>query len=894
MLKRRQIWNIITAGIGTSFAMFFVIIQVIVLVSASVAQPQKKIYTTSRVNTGPPVIDGIINDEAWDAVAWGDNFTQRQPVDNAPPSEKTAFKILYDDKNLYIAIRAYDSRPDEIERRMSRRDGFEGDWVEVNIDSYHDHRSAFSFTASVSGVKGDEAISNNGDVWDSSWDPIWYLKTSVDTQGWCAEFKIPLSQLRFSKQDEQIWGLQVNRKIFRKEEWSNWQYIPQNSTGWVHLFGELHGLKGLRQQNQLEIQPYVVANTQTFEKQDGNPFATGQYSELTTGLDGKIGITSDVTLDFTINPDFGQVEADPSQVNLSAFEIFFEERRPFFIESRNILDFNLTPSVAGGDYSRDNLFYSRRIGRAPHHQPVIRDREFLKQPVNSSILGALKLTGKTHKGLSFALLESITGKEKAEIDFLGQRRTELVEPLTNYLVARIQKDLNKGNTILGGMITATNRNFSEAHLNFLPKAAYAAGLDFKHSWKDRKYFIAGNAVFSRINGAPQALLALQQSSLRYFQRPDASHVEVDSARTSITGTGATLKAGKSGTGHLRFESGVTYRSPQLELNDLGYQRSADHISWWSWIGYQTLKPFGIFRNFNGNANAWHDWDFGGKTTYRAVNVNFNTQFKNYWRFGSGATPNFGSVSNADLRGGPAVKYPGGIAYWYWINSDNRKKLQVNFEHNIFNGNKRYSSSTDFYLSFIYRPVKALRITASPAYRRYQHALQYISTPLLNGEPQYITGKLKQRTLSSTLRVDYTITPNFSLQYYGQPFASKGTYQDFKQITASTAKNYNLRFVPLAGGQIVRNPDNSYALDPNADGITDYTLRNPDFSFLQYRSNLVVRWEYVPGSTLFLVWSQTRTGNAPLDRFSVSDISEELFGIKAHNIFLLKFTYRFIL
>ncbi|HEY0899821.1 MAG TPA: DUF5916 domain-containing protein, partial [Sphingobacteriaceae bacterium] len=542
----------------------------------------------------------------------------------------------------------------------------------------------------------------------------------------------------------------------------------------------------------------------------------------------------------------------------------------------------------------DNLFYSRRIGRAPHHQPVIRDGEFLKQPVNSSILGALKLTGKTHKDLSFALLESVTGKEKAEIDFLGQRRTELVEPVTNYLVARVQQDLNKGNTILGGMVTATNRNFTESHLNFLPKAAYSAGLDIRHSWKERKYFIAGNALFSRINGDPDALLVLQQSSLRYFQRPTASHVEVDSGRTSLTGTGATLKAGKSGTGNLRFESGVTYRSPELELNDLGYQRSADQVSWWSWIGYQTLKPFGYFRNFYGNANAWHDWDFGGRTTYRAVNVNFNTQFKNYWRFGSGATPNFGSVSNADLRGGPAIRYPGGVSYWYWINSDNRKKLQVNFEHNIYSGSKRYSNSNDFYLSLIYRPVNALVITASPAYRRYQHTLQYIATPLMRGQPQYLTGTLKQRTLSTTLRVDYTITPNLSLQYYGQPFASKGTYQDFKQISASTAKEYEQRFTSLAGDQVISNSDNSYDFDADADGITDYSIQNPDFSFLQYRSNLVVRWEYIPGSTLFLVWSQNRTGNAPLDRFSVAGISEDLFGIKAHNVFLLKFTYRLIL
>ena len=860
----------------------------------SAQQPARKIYTTRKVNPTPPVIDGKLNDPVWNEVPWGENFTQRQPVDNAPPSEKTAFKILYDDRNLYVAIRAFDRSPGEIVRRMSRRDGFEGDWVEINIDSYNDKRSAFSFTASVSGVKGDEAVSNNGDIWDSSWDPIWYLKTSIDDQGWIAEIRIPLSQLRFAEKEDQVWGLQVNRKLFRKEETSNWQYIPQNSTGWVHLFGELHGLKGIRQQKQIEIQPYVVANAQSFEKQPGNPFATGSQSELTGGIDGKIGITSDVTLDFTINPDFGQVEADPSQVNLSAFETFFEERRPFFIESRNILDYPLTASVAGGNYTSDNLFYSRRIGRQPQYTPQTREGEYLKQPVNSSILGALKLTGKTHKGLSFALLESLTGKEKAEIDFLGERRSELVEPLSTYVVARVQQDFNKGNTTIGGMVTATTRRISADYLRFMPRSAYTAGLDFRHSWKDRKYFVSGNVLLSHVAGEQEAILALQRSSLRYFQRPTATHVWVDSARRSLTGTGATLKAGKSGTGHIRFESGITYRSPELELNDIGYQRSADMISWWSWIGYQTLKPFGIFRNFFGNANAWQDLDFGGRNTYRAVNVNFNTQFKNYWRFGAGSTPNFGSMSNADLRGGPALRYPGGVSFWYWVNSDNRKKFQVNFEQDQYVGSKRYSKSQDFYLSLIYRPVNALVVTASPAYHVFRHSLQYVATPQAPDGPRYITGDLHQRTLSTTFRIDYTVTPNLSVQYYGQPFASRGKYTGFKQITASLAGDYTDRFAPFAPGQVFRNPDLTYGFDENSDGIAEYSVPDPDFSFLQYRSNLVVRWEYIPGSTLFLVWSQNRTGNDPLDRFSVSDISHDLFGIKAHNVFLVKFTYRFIL
>ncbi|HEY1023627.1 MAG TPA: DUF5916 domain-containing protein [Sphingobacteriaceae bacterium] len=863
--------------------------------STSLWGQPKKVYTTARIKSSAPVIDGKIDEPTWEAVQWGDSFTQRMPVDSAAPSQQTAFKILYDDKNLYVAIRAFDTEPDKIVRRMSRRDGFEGDWVEINIDSYHDLRSSFSFTASVSGVKGDEAVSNDGNIWDASWEPIWYLQTNIDEKGWTAEFRIPLSQLRFANKEEHVWGLQVNRRLFRKEEASNWQYIPQSAPGWVHLFGELRGLKGIKPQKQLEIQPYIVANTQTFPEEDGNPFATGNLSELSGGLDGKIGITSDITLDFTVNPDFGQVEADPSEVNLTAFETFFEERRPFFIESRNILDYQITSSVAGGNYTRDNLFYSRRIGRPPHYFPITQNGEFVKQPLNSTILGALKLTGKTHNGLSFAVLESVTGNEKAEVDLQGVRRTELVEPLTNYLVARMQQDLNKGNTIIGGMFTATNRNITEPYLNFLARSAYTAGIDFQHNWKDREYYISGNAVLSRINGSTEAITAAQRSSLRYFQRPSAPHVGIDSSKTSLTGTGATFKGGKKGKGNIQYESGITFRSPELELNDVGFQRSADQINWWSWIGYRTLKPFGIFRQLNVNANAWSDWDFSGTSTYKAANTNFNSQFKNYWRVGAGATPNFGSVSNADLRGGPAIRYPGGISYWYWFETDNRKKLRFYFEHNNYHGSKQYQRSQDFYSSITYRPVNALVISASPTYSIYKHALQYISSHQFSGDQRLVTALLSQRTLSATVRIDYTITPNLSVQYYGQPFASKGSYRDFKRIIDGRAAKYEDRFSPFSANQIQYNTsDNSYTIDENLDGFTDYTLGNPNFTFMQYRSNLVVRWEYVPGSTVFIVWSQSRTGDNGVDRFSVSEIGKNLFDIKAHNVFLVKFTYRLVL
>lgn len=410
-----------------------------------------KKYFTQKLN-GSINLDGLPGEEAWNAVEWGGDFTQYQPNEGKPPSQQTNFKILYDEKFLYIAYRAHDGAPDSIIKRMGRRDEFPGDWVEINIDSYHDKRIAFSFSISVSGVRNDEFVSNNGNNWDPSWNPIWFAKTHIDDKGWTAEVKIPLSQLRYGNETEKVWGFQVMRRLFRKEERSIWQYIPQNSGVWVSSFGELHGIKNIPLHRQVEIAPYITARADKYKKEAGNPFAKGFDKKINAGVDGKLAVTNDLILDFTINPDFGQVEADPSQVRIDGFQNFFEERRPFFIESRNIFDYQLTGSEAGGDYDSDLLFYSRRIGSSPHGSPNLINGEYVKYPQNTSILGAAKFSGKTKKGLSIGILESITQQEMATIDFNGQRRKELVEPLTNFFVGRLQKDFNAGNTIIGGII----------------------------------------------------------------------------------------------------------------------------------------------------------------------------------------------------------------------------------------------------------------------------------------------------------------------------------------------------------------------------------------------------------------------------------------------------------
>ncbi len=403
--------------------------------------PKKK-YFTQRL-TGSITLDGIPKEEAWNAVEWGGNFIQSQPNDGKAPSQQTNFKILYDDKFLYIGYQCHDLAPDSIVRRMGRRDVFPDD-----------QRTAFSFTLSVSGVRSDEFVSENGNNWDANWNPIWFAKTHQDDKGWSAEVKIPLSQLRYGNDAEKVWGFQITRRLFRKEERSTWQYIPQSSGVWVSGFGELHGLKDIPMHRQVEIAPYVIIQAEKYKKEEGNPFAKGFDGKLSGGVDGKVAVTNDLILDFTVNPDFGQVEADPSQVRIDGFQNYFEERRPFFIESRNIFNYQLTGSEAGGDYDADLLFYSRRIGSSPHGYPNTTGNEYVKMPLNTSILGAAKFSGKTKNGVSIGILESITEREMATVDNNGQKRKELVEPFTNYFVSRVQKDFKAGNTVLGAIFTS--------------------------------------------------------------------------------------------------------------------------------------------------------------------------------------------------------------------------------------------------------------------------------------------------------------------------------------------------------------------------------------------------------------------------------------------------------
>lgn len=853
---------------------------------AAATQPAvKKIYHTKPLNPHPPVIDGRLDDPVWEELEWAGDFTQREPNDGKPPSLQTSFKITYDDKNLYIGIRAHDDRPEQIVRRVTRRDSFEGDWVEINIDSYFDHRTAFSFTISAAGVKGDEAVSNDGENWDANWNPVWFGEVAVDDQGWCAEMRIPFSQLRFGDKEEHVWGMQVQRHIFRKQERSVWQYIPQNTAGWVSYFGELHGLKGIQAAQRIEILPYGVGSLRRGPEQVGNPFATGEHRKLSAGLDAKAGITSDLTLDLTINPDFGQVEADPSEVNLTDFESYFQEKRPFFIEGQGILDYRL--SNGDGSFSNDRLFYSRRIGRAPSLTPELAEGEFIAMPENSSIVGAAKLTGKTQNGLSLGLLEAVTEEEEAEIAFNSQRRRQVVEPRTNYFIGRVQQDFNRGTSAIGGMFTATHRDLAGTGITTLNRAAYSGGIDVRHQWHGRKYYLEALGVISHIRGDQAAIAEAQQASQRYFQRPDADYLEFDPNRTSLTGHGGNLSVGRGGNSPVRANFAVTWRSPGLELNDAGFMRRADRVLQSLWLGYRFTNPVAIFNRLNLNVNQWQGWNFGGEPVFSGGNINGGGQLKNYWYVWLGVGREGEELATTALRGGPALRLPAQWNQWITVESDQRKAVRggvTSFNSWEDVGGTRHH---EVELQIAFRPINALSLQFNPYYGFNRNELQYVNTLTHGALSRYVFGRLRQKTLVLTTRVDYSITPNLSVQYYGQPFVSVGKYSHFKRITAPRADSYSERFHTFTQ-EIKREEANGLLqVDEDLDGNTDYAFESPDFNFQQFRSNLVVRWEYSPGSTLFLVWSQGRTGTGPAGGFSFRNNLNDLFNVYPDNVFLIK-------
>jgi hypothetical protein len=848
----------------------------------------------ARATPGSVHVDGRLNDRAWASAEAITEFTQLEPHEGQPATERTEVRILYDDDAIYVGAWMFDSDPRGVRTQLARRDAFtQADLLEVAFDSYHDHVSSFVFGVNPSGVKNDQMVGQDGYSYDEGWDPVWEAAARQDSLGWTAELRIPFSQLRFSNAGRQTWGVNLFRRIQRKAERVRFAWSPQSDRGFASFFAHLHGLEGLPQPRRLELLPYVTAREARIDPGVvNNPFNDGSRELGAAGLDLKYGVTSGLTLDATFNPDFGQVEADPAFVNLSAFEQFFEERRPFFIEGADIFRF-------GGQ----QFFYSRRVGRSPQGSADSRSG-YVHQPENATILGAGKLSGRMGKW-SLGLLEALTAAEYAVVDSAGVRFRDQVEPFTNYLVARGKRDLRGGSDQLGFMVTAVNRKLDDTRLDFLRRGAYALGFDFGHRFGNNAYNLSGSVGLSRIEGDTLAIQGAQRSSARYYQRPDADYVEYDPGRTALSGWAASVNLSKEAGTYQFGVSGVA-EAPGFELNDAGFFGSADDLEAFAYLNRRWTKPGKVFKYaFLGN-NAGATYNFGGVRTGGWYNFNAFGQFLNNWGADAHFNINFRRLDDGLTRGGPLAQAPRSMAVSGGISTDSRKPINL-FVGSHYSWNEIGGWGYGVFSSLNLRPTPGISVSVGPELFSSRSILQYVSaqddaTATATFGRQYVFAEVLQKTLDLTTRLNVTFTPALSLQLYAQPFVATGDYDGFKELAqprsldhvvygeapGSTLRCFDGNDVELACGSA---PAPAYYLgDPDGAGPrASARVDNPDFGSRSLRGNAVLRWEYRPGSTLYLVWTRSCSASAGPQFGGLNDLGRLCEG-PSDNVFAVKANY----
>ncbi|HEX4935889.1 MAG TPA: DUF5916 domain-containing protein, partial [Gemmatimonadaceae bacterium] len=802
----------------------------------------------------PPAIDGADADDAWRGAQRIEGFRVFDPVEDGTPTMPTEARIAYDDRNLYVFVRAFDPHPDSIMALLSRRDErTPSDYIRVIVDSYHDKRTGYEFMVNPAGVQRDMYLFNDSNE-DITWNAVWDVKTAIDSLGWTAEFRIPLSQLRYPRKDTHTFGIGIHREVARLNERSSWPLWRRSQFGIASQLGEVQGLVGISSPRRLEVMPYTVQANDSKRREDGY----GRAQRMALGADLKYGISSNLTLDATINPDFGQVEADPGVLNLGAFEQFFEERRPFFLEGMGIFRYD----VDCNDGQCTGPFYSRRIGRSPQAGFLSADPNAV--PLNSTILGAAKVTGRLSNGLSLGILDAVTGRESVA-------ESLTVEPRTNYFVARAQQDLRGGRSGLGVIVTAVNRELDGYTERYLRREAYTAGVDARHRFgRNGMYELTGQLFGSLVRGSEEAIARTQRSAVHLYQRPDDDFA-YDSTRTSLTGSGAGIGLSKNG-GLTRFYTGLWYKGPGLEINDVGFMQNANNMGQSNWFALVFQQPKWFYRRWQVNFNQWNVWTADGLNTGHGGNVNMNGQLRNMWFVYAGFGGETGSHCVACLRGGPALWENHTVQGWAGFTGDQRRAV-----YGAFNA---FVRRTDDGRSFHYNLGPSLQARLASSFStslglsvsRNTDDRQWLGNFGATGSDttHYTVARLRQKTVAVTTRLNWTASPTLSLQVYAQPFVTGGEFSDWREVAAPRARAYADRFRPYAQGG-----------DPGG------------FNFKQFRSNTVLRWEYRPGSTLFFVWAQGRLQDGiDAGSFRFNRDYRNLFSAHPDNTFLVKASYWF--
>jgi hypothetical protein len=822
----------------------------------------------------PPVLDGRTDDAAWVSAQVIDQFLEYDPTEGKESRFRTEVRVTYDDRYLYVLGRMYDPAPDSIISLLSRRDvRTSSEQLKLVIGSYNDKKTAYEFITNPAGVKRDFYVSNDNNE-DPSWDAVWDVATKVDSVGWVAEFRIPFSQMRYPPGDEHTFGLMVVRDIARTGQRDSWPLYRRNVQGYVSQAGTLSGIGRLPSPRRLELLPYTVVKNDTRDfgttpRADGLP-RYDHPNKVTLGADLKYGLSSNLTLDATINPDFGQVEADPAQLNLTAFETFFDERRPFFLEGSGIFTFNT--NCGDIDSGCTGLFYSRRIGRNPQLTDSYGDAT---SPTATPIAAATKLTGRLANGVSVGLLEAVTQRVDGVSEFGGQLAA--IEPRTNYAVVRLQRDHGDGQGDMGLMLTSVNRSLDPGAALSLRREAYTGGVDLRRRFSKGDYELRAFAAMSDVRGSADAIDTLQTNTVHAYQRPD-DRIAYDPTRTRLLGDAERISLSKFGGGVTRFQTVYQRFSPGFESNDIGYQRRADEQMFRNWFALQFQTPSALTQRAFFNFNAMERWSTAGLVLGNNLNQNSHVQLKNFmWvHLGFNFDQLGTSYDDRDARGGPAIRRSPSRSFWSGIESDNRRPITGSFWFGGWRGDEGRSWNAYGNPQVDFRVSSRFSTSFGFNYERNADDKQYYDSYGVLGSDtiHYTFARLDQTTISMNMRLNFTATPNLSFQFYGEPFMSNGTYADWKELDAPRAAAYADRF-------------KSYKSGP---GIFD------GFNYRQFRSNMVARYEYRPGSTLFVVWQQGRSNNlVPGDdgymgNYRLSRDYNSAFRDHPNNTFLVKWSY----
>jgi len=853
---------------------------------------------TGEVNsvrlTEPVIVDGQLSESIWRQARPLGQLLQKNPQEGKEASESTEVRVAYDDSALYVGARMFDREPSKIIRELSRRDSSSNsDAIRIYLDPQHDHRTGILLGVNAAGSMTDGMIYDDSNQ-DLSWDGAWQAAASVDEQGWCVEVRIPFSQLRFSPGQSQTWGFNFFRLIHRKHEEDWWQLVPKTESRLASGMGHLTELDGIPEQRHLELLPYLRGGLNLSQTAgSGNPFHDGSKLSGGAGFDAKWGLTSNLTLDATVNPDFGQVEVDPAVVNLTAFETFYQEKRPFFIEGSQLYsNFGRNGLLLYGRFGArfPTLYYSRRIGRSPRGYAT---GDFVDSPSATTILGAGKLTGRTASGWNMTVLNALTGREFARVAISDDRSRAQVEPMTNYFAGRAARDFGQRGTV-GILATSVVRSLGTAALGEqLPRSAAAIGAD-GHLFLDKKktWVVSGSFSGTRVSGDPAAVTWLQRSSARYFQRPDGQRT-ANPAATSLSGWAGEAEINRR-AGNLLLDFSFWGVSPGFESNDLGYSPNTDRMGSHFGMIWRKTTPDGLTRSRDLTLLKWWVWNFARDAQTDAFQLSGSATLLNYWDVQAGLYASRAVQDDRLTRGGPSVLRLPYRQFDLFVISDQRKKISFQASAGYGSNGKGGWSATGS-VGAVYRPSPALRIESGPEISRGVALLQYVKTAIdpsasATYGSRYVFSNLGQTEVSLPTRVSWTFTPRASLQAYIQPLLSCGNYYNFKELARPRVFEYN-RYGADIGTLNFDSASARYTVDPDGNGpAKPFSFGNPDFNFKSLRLNLVFRWEWRLGSTLYLVWTERQEDYTQSDNFRLGRDLRSMFRAPADNVFMVKMAF----